>query len=142
MKREIKFRAWATQANKMIDLKTITPLACDPGLLEHGDGLFIPFRDDILLMQFTGLKDKNGVDIYEGDIGRIAAMSGRVELFTVEWGIHRREMKSGWTVDIPSFAFVIDGFPTFPIVDNYLNGHDLDIIEIIGNIHQNPELLK
>jgi uncharacterized phage protein (TIGR01671 family) len=66
--REIKFRAWAINSKKIVDLKKITPLACDPGLLKYGDGLFIPFREDIILMQYTGLKDKNGIEIYEGDI--------------------------------------------------------------------------
>jgi uncharacterized phage protein (TIGR01671 family) len=96
---------------------------------------------DIILMPFIGLQDKNKKDIYDGDIGRVAAQSGRTEIFVVKWGIHRREMKSGWTVDIPGFCFEVDGHPAFLIVNNYLNGHDLDIIEIIGNIYQNPELL-
>jgi len=64
------------------------------------------------------------------------------ELFVVEWGIHRREMKTGWTVDIPSFCFKIYDFPSFPIVNNYANKHDLDIIEIIGNIYENSDLLN
>lgn len=93
-------------------------------------------------MYAIGLQDKNKRDIYEGDIGEIRTQSGRIDRFVVEWGIHRREMKSGWTVDIPSFCFRIDGFPSFPIVNNYMNGHDLDIIEIIGNIYQNPKLVK
>lgn len=92
--------------------------------------------------QFIGLQDKNKVDIYEGDIGEIKTQSGRIERFIVKWGIHRREMKSGWTTDIPGFCFEIDGFPSFPIAENYVNGHDLDIIAIIGSIHTHPELLK
>lgn len=92
--------------------------------------------------QYTGLKDKNGKEIYEGDILEIKTQSGMVEKFIVEWGIHRRDMKSGWAVDIPSFAFVSEEkFPTFPIANNYLNGHDFDIIEVIGNIHETPHLL-
>lgn len=64
MKREIKFRAWNEDTKTMIDLKKITPLA----LSVDADGLFIPFSDRWPLMQFTGLKDKNGKEIYEGDI--------------------------------------------------------------------------
>lgn len=94
-------------------------------------------------MQFIGLKDKHEKEIYELDILKIKTQSGRVEYFIVKWGIHRRDMKSGWTVDIPSFSFVsAEGFPTFPIANNYLNGHDLDIIEVLGNIYENPELLR
>lgn len=92
--------------------------------------------------QFIDMQDKNKIDIYDGDIGEIKTQNGRIERFVVKWGIHRRDMKSGWTVDIPGFCFLINGFPSFPIFNNYLNGHDLDIISIIGNIHDNPEKLK
>lgn len=91
--------------------------------------------------QYIGMSDKNAIKIFDGDIGEIKTQSGRVERFVVKWGIHRRDMASGWTVDIPGFCFYIDGFPSFPIANNYLNGHDLDIIQIIGTIHTHPELL-
>ena len=132
MNREIKFRVW-DKVNYMSK-----PFTLDSLMRKH-----IQFTSDCPVMQFTGLKDKNGKEIYEGDILRIVTESGRVESFICKWGLHRRDMASGWTVDIPSFSFVnSDGFPTFPIVENYLNGHDLDIIEIIGNIYEHPHLLN
>lgn len=136
--REIKFRVYSKKFKGMI-YHGVDGYTIDV----HAGTVWQDSRDDesAILMQFTGLKDKNGVEIYEGDVGQIKTQSGRIENFVVQWGIHRREMKSGWTVDIPSFCFEIDGFPSFPIVNNYLNGHDLDIIEIIGNIYSNPELL-
>jgi len=109
--REIKFRCWATRRKKMVDLKAITPLALAKGTLGAvGDGLFIPFREDLHLMQFTGLKDANGVEIYEGDIVYLAGYGNCV-------------MK-------------------FPFIELYEAAAENDIGRILGNIHQNPELLE
>lgn len=141
MKREIKFRAW--DGNQMYE-----PFTLQMGLSMTETALRLKppgwlFSEKNTYMQFTGLLDKNGKEIYEGDIVQIKTQSGRVENFTVEYGIHRRDMKSGWTVDIPGFSFVnSEKFPTFPIVKNYLNGHDLEIIEVIGNIYENPNLIN
>jgi len=88
------------------------------------------------LGQYIGLSDKTSKEIYSGDILEIKTDLGRIEKFTVEWGIHKRWMKSGFEVEIPSFAFVSeDGFPTYPILNNYINVRDMDIIKVIGNIH-------
>jgi uncharacterized phage protein (TIGR01671 family) len=148
MSREIKFRAWDKEDSRMIvhEQELIPLKVCSLGVLRldphYANNLWeIMPIDRFHIMQFTGLLDKNGKEIYEGDIGEIRTHSGRIERFTVEWGIHRRKMKSGWTVDIPAFAFMVDGKPTFPIVENYQNGHDLDIITVIGNIYENPDLL-
>lgn len=94
------------------------------------------------ICQYIGMKDRNGKQIFDGDIGKIKTNSGRVDTFLVKWGIHRRKMASGWEVDIPGFCFFIDNFSSFPIAVNYQNGHDLDIIEIIGSFHDNPELIQ
>lgn len=119
--REIKFRAWATESRKMIDLKAITPLACDLGLLEHGDGLFIPFRKDIILMQFTGLKDKNGKEIYEGDILKYDYKKDTVTWETFNEAVEWSEMKD----------YV--GFDIHTSMAHY---------EVIGTVYENPELVK
>lgn len=83
------------------------------------------------LGQFTGLQDKNGVDIYEGDI-----MNGKSKVFGVIVGAvvfseyldgecYAHELHLGWNVNsIPLKDLVSDGF------------------EVIGNIYENPELLN
>lgn len=143
--REIKFRYTFKRKSDSHIWQEIVPIECLEG---RGDKPFVLNYDmaawELIARDcFTGLYDKNKNPIYEGDVLQIKTQSGRIENFIVEWGIHRRHMASGWEVDIPSFAFVsAEKFPTFPIVNNYMNGHDLDIIEIIGNIHQNPELIS
>jgi uncharacterized phage protein (TIGR01671 family) len=69
-------------------------------------------RGNLILMQFTGLKDRNGREIYEGDIVR---MSGEV-LVEVRW-----QPRGAW---------------------NIMRSGSYPIYEIIGNIYENPELLK
>jgi uncharacterized phage protein (TIGR01671 family) len=98
--REIKFRAWSENKMHHFDLSdTIAPF------LENN------------VMQFTGLKDKNGKEIYEGDI------------------VNRFHLKGTVCFDELRAMFIInDGFkiPLF----NEIYG-----VEVIGNIHENPELL-
>jgi uncharacterized phage protein (TIGR01671 family) len=91
-------------------------------------------KDKCVLMQYTGLKDKNGVEIYEGDILKISNIS-----------ILRCEFRNG--------CFVLVHIKEFAGVENLLWGNlgrlydagmnDIfELTEIIGNIYENPELLE
>ena len=118
MNREIKFRVWHNRANKM---------------LESGSNRQIfSWKDegqDIAIMQFTGLHDKNGKEIYEGDI-----------LLSLSWGAKSRNKRP---------YHIVEWFKTGWKAVGY-NGEievrpDLDVkndFEVIGNIYENPELLK
>ena len=83
-----------------------------------------------ILMQYTGLKDKNGKEIYEGDIVKCGYGIGKViynaGCFMIEWIDDKEAMME--------FIFSRDGI--------YPRRHGDEFLEIIGNIHQNPELLK
>lgn len=73
--REIKFRAWSPIAKKMtksFDLEWLKFNTAVPDDFTKEAG----FADDLIFMQFTGLKDKNGKLIFEGDIVKYKSLSG------------------------------------------------------------------
>ena len=123
MSREIKFRAW--------DGKTVFPINNGPVSVTMGQ-LGFPVYDgegriiDCDLMQFTGLLDKNGVEIYEGDV--LGSYEDEEILPLV---ISFDADQNGW--------MAYDGFNDF-------SGFDFSCLcrefEVIGNIYENPELLK
>jgi|SRR5260221_5055773 len=123
--REIKFRAWDTVNKKMID----TPMAIcsDAWVMFTAEVENLDCSNAIhpiqqyALMQFTSLKDKNGKDIYEGDI------------LLVRFGKHRVEVR--WKVT--GFGFFNLGTHQWQLL--YVS--DLKQIEVIGNIWEHPELL-
>ena len=118
MSRIIKFRAWNKTSSKWMNLKDCIDI-------DNYGGVYPFVRTDkaeIELMQYTGLKDKNGVEIYEGDILRIG--SSLIE--EVKWvGV------GDWVgVKQPMVGFI--SYETiYP-----------KPIEVIGNIYENHELLK
>ena len=123
--RDIKFRAWHKDNDSMVyfDNKKASKdmyIAMNLCALMNGD-----FGD--VLMQYTGLKDKNGVEIYEGDI-LTGGVSGHVKPVVVEWSTVRRGSN-------------VNGATThagFNISEYYIT---FSQCRVIGNIHQNPELL-
>ena len=81
-----------------------------------------------IIMQFTGLLDKNGREIYEGDIVQ----------FQNEWMSNPDIREIGWCELRATFTF--GGLPLSDYCDNGI--HEEEKVEILGNIHENPDLLK
>ena len=85
--------------------------------------------------QYTGLKDRNGKEIFEGDILLLSDKDTHQELAVVEHGLY------GWTFYNPKTVLRYeDGSHTYRAVENYRFMFGTG--EIIGNIHDNPELLE
>ena len=112
--REIKFRAWDIVGLKMInDYITV-----------RDDGHFISHNEhetEHIPMQYTGLKDKNSKEIYEGDVVRYTLrhdFSNKELIGEVEWFKYAWRLNSLWLLT------------------------EIYMIEVVGNIYEHPELLK
>lgn len=135
--RDIKFRTW--NGNEMeynviagrFGAFYVNPMTKGDGLAEDDTASLTPFNtkywDDTPLMQYTGLKDKNGKEIYEGDVV---------------------SMKCDWGDWISEIVYGVEGFASFGykgLGENYmLTIGDISATSttVIGNIYENPELLQ
>lgn len=143
MTREIKFRAWCKEEKEM---REVAMLRWENGRMSRIAGYwkgtrdngwtdYDPQEDKIVLMQYTGLKDKNGMEIAEGDI--------------VEYD---KDFQGKPFLDEDGYRFEV-GFScgSFLIFDPHDIGErggfsgfylHTPAMEVIGNIYQNPELLS
>lgn len=122
MAREIKFRAWDT-SDKEKRPYMLGPYDLTDAIWAHTEIRKMP------LMQYTGLKDKNGKEIYEADVFQVAGNKIYTVVFC-EGGVSNHEWYGG------AFVLKLNNEIFFPF-DEFAMSHG----EVIGNIYENPELL-
>ena len=133
--RELKFRAW--NGNKIIPHEEIYIYDGHPCYKDEYDHIGVA---NGVLMQFTGLLDKNGKEIYEGDIVEIKnppsqmqkiKLNGVVIYAFAAFGIEIQQggQWDGYAVDCPRVMW-------------WLNISEQKHFEVIGNIWENKELLN
>lgn len=139
MEREIKFRAWDSYRNEWATMKHHSLVFSDTDwALKHKGGSIKP-STRMRLMQYTGLKDKNGKEIYEGDI---FDYDGEMMLFdpgryVVGWGDGEFALRDVDSLDEEEYHIGLSE----AISDTHNPGYTPQI-RVIGNIHENPELIK
>ena len=130
--REIKFRAWGSDPEG------------EPAKYHRWENICHCFdlwvhNENIIIEQFTGLKDSSGVDIYEGDICKF-------HIFTQELGenlgVYEGEKETTVEISISEFGIWLQGDSE----ENsgyalWFDGIHEESFEVIGNIHENKDLL-
>ena len=118
--REIKFRAWDKINKDMFNVESIN----FQERRVYKDTVSYRKFNDVELMQYTGLKDKNNKEIYEGDI-LFESFGERYYKVVFENGSFRGEFKG----DFDEYSF--------DLIDIIAQG-----CKIVGNIYENPELME
>lgn len=128
MRREIKFRAWDSVMNEMF---YDSELSNGDLLVIHMDGRLELSDDDTYkvsdfnILQFTGLRDENGKEIYEGDIVKVAGFSPRNYLVI-------------WDEDYGSWILRED----VSLMEERIRYEHFKNSQVVGNIYENPNMFK
>ena len=158
MSRPIKFRAWDKNEKRMISAEEVEkskgnllaigfhglPIAIDKDSFKDDEIVGWNVDHYLVLMQFTGLLDKNGKEVYEGDIVHSDYWKNTWE---VQWCDGKRELlggQVGWMLNDERWSPVghVQELTAHCEVSepdgrrDYFNGH------VLGNIYENPELAR
>lgn len=129
-----KYRAWLKKEQKMDNYIDHISWIEDE-LYCIGDGItYMVSAEDLVLMQSTGLVDKNGKEIFDGDIVRTTRFLGRADEIG---GFYEYEKDYVGVVKVLEGSWVID---TGSVAVRLWS--EIDESEVLGNIYENPELLE
>ena len=115
--REMKFRAWLIEEKKMVIPESVE----EERIWLKGDRGFLT-RKFVKLMQFTGLKDKNGKEIFEGDKIKGEYVRGTDEILKINGMVEYQDTQSCYVIN--------DGNVKIPLM------YFIDGLEVIGNIFE------
>ena len=129
--KEIKFRAWDTKNKEMGVVHILNLDSCFADASFHnGRTLKGHIGTDLILLEFTGLKDKNGKEIFEGDIVECDDI-----IYIIEW-------RNNYSKYVMNPIKKEIGKPREIDAFNWVTGVGYDNTLIIGNIYEKPKLLN
>jgi len=134
--RTIKFRAWDKKDNTWYRFTDPYIHAEEPYEILRFDA---PENSNFIFEQYTGLKDKNGVEIYEGDVIDIHQTVNGVNTFRISYNEKKARFEPvyhcEWHRDC-KYEYSVSSFYAPSTITGEVD------YEVIGNIHENPELIK
>lgn len=135
MTREIKFRGKASGTWYFGNLQTrkISRQQSSAWIIGYDESPMLVSVDPSTVGQFTGLYDKNGKEIYEGDVVRLTGKTNETLLFNVDWHKHLCKFYLSFGEEQKVNDTKTDIFEIMRMGYNY---------EVIGNIHDNKELIE
>ena len=131
--REYKFRCWDTENKQMLKVQELDfEDTFYGGRLSIRTDQYNDYFDieDMILMQYTGLKDKKQKEIYEGDI---IFIKGETKLLDIKGKVEYSNILA---------QFIITNTGSIVNEAEPLGDYEEEDIEVIGNIYDNPELLE
>ena len=136
--REIKFRAWDKEDKEIFQVIMISWFE-GKGMVLSGRGGSI-VASDCELMQYTGLKDKNGKEVYEGDVVHRICLDENCNLEHIGV-VTYSEKWCFWGIDEKNIQRDLIGGYLAHLVFGSPQEDRIIPIEILGNIYENPELM-
>lgn len=131
----IKFRAWHKELGRMMSISDMWFNVDSLGEIGLNDAIMNDYitvsPDEIELMQSTGLKDKNGKEIFEGDILEVTDKHSWLEV------VSYNQEKAMFVTEEINREFKVPESPLYDLFDT-----NIFKFKVIGNIYENPELLE